>query len=182
MSKNNKTALIIGGVVVAVIAVVAVVAVVLNNNNSNNSQNATDTSSTAENASNKSTTEASNNSIVTNNNSSSSEETVLWSENGIEIKKATIEQVSEGSYNIQTVFANNTNEAVEFDNSKFKYELADGYVITPVSTTKTLEANRPRIQFAQSLSKEENSHLHLGDKLTVYYGDTVLQTTTIEKF
>lgn len=154
--KSNKP-IIIAGAAIVVAAAVAITIIAVNSNNNGANGGQTTSSTTSENS-------------------------VLWSQDGIEIKKATIEQVGEGSFNIVTVLANNTSEEVEFDNSQFRYELADGYVIKPASTTKTLEANRPYIQSAQSLSKEENSHLKLGDKVTVYYGDTKLATNTIEEF
>ena len=164
---NKKTILAICGGVVAVVAVVAIVIAVVNNNSGNNNGNNNGGSNTGN---------------VVSPDSNSDGSGLLWSENGIDIKEATIEYLGDGYFNIITVFANNNSEAVEFDNSKFRFELADGYVIKMPSSTKTLEANRPRIQFAQSLSKEENSHLNLGDTITVYYGDTLLQTTTIEEF
>ena len=157
---NKKLIASICGGVVVVAAVVAAVVVINNNNHNSGSDGSSTTSS----------------------NSKQDNSTVLWSKDGVDIKKATIEYLGEGSFNIITIFANNNDHDVEFDNSLFRYELADGYVITPPSSTKTLSAKRPYIQFAQSLSKEENSHLKVGDTLTVYYGDTKLQTTTISDF
>lgn len=157
--KNKKTAIIAIAAIIVVAAAAITTVLIINNSSKDNGSNSNQSSS-----------------------SSSSTSGSIWSKDGVELKSATLEYVGEGYYNIVTIFANNTSSDVEFDTSKLKFVLADGYELKSASTSKTLQANRSRIQFAQSLSKEENSHLHLDDTVEVYYDGVKIDTNKVKEF
>ena len=97
----------------------------------------------------------------------------------LEIKSVDVKMVGE-TPNLQIVFANNTDNDIEVDFSKLTVKLSDGTEIGNLGLMRTIEANKPYSQ--HSITIEQKYGVKLGDKVEIYYGDDLINTSEVTEF
>lgn len=110
---------------------------------------------------------------------SAAEKAALYTVNGVDITKATVEMVGD-TPNLQIVFSNTTDKDIEVDFSKLTVKLSDGTEIGNLGLTRTIEANTPYSQHAITI--EQKYGVELGDKVEIYYGDDLINTVEVTEF
>jgi hypothetical protein len=94
------------------------------------------------------------------------------------VNSVAIEMVGD-TPNLQLVFSNKTDNDVEFDLSPFRVLKDDKDEINFHLTKTTIKANTPYLQRAETASP---GSMKVGDKATIYYGETLLGTFEVGEF
>ena len=110
---------------------------------------------------------------------STEEQAALYMIGDLEIKSVDVKMVGE-TPNLQIVFANNTDNDIEVDFSKLTVKLCDGTEIGNLGLMRTIEANKPYSQ--HSITIEQKYGVKLGDKVEIYYGDDLINTSEVTEF
>ena len=108
-----------------------------------------------------------------------SEKTALYTINGVDVTKAEVEMVGE-TPNLQIIFSNSTDKDVDLDFSQLTVKLSDGTVVGNLGLTRTIEANKTYSQHAITI--EQKYGIKLGDKVEIYYGDDLINTSEVKEF
>ncbi len=89
---------------------------------------------------------------------------------GVTIKEVGLDKVNGVTWNAYAIFANASDKDVDFDTSKFEFELPDGKKYTLIPGTWELRKNHTYIQWATTALKDDfKAALNVGDKVKVYY-------------
>lgn len=109
----------------------------------------------------------------------SEQSAVLYTVNGVDVKKAEVEMVGE-TPNLQIIFSNSTDKDVDVDFSQLSIKLADGTEIRNLGLTRTIEANQTHSQHAVTI--EQKYGIKLGDTVEIYYGKDLINTSKVTEF
>ena len=103
----------------------------------------------------------------------------LYSIDGVDIVKAEVEMVGE-TPNLQIVFSNKTDKDIDVDFAKLIVKLSDGTEIGSFGEKQAIKANTPYNQHAMTI--EQKYGIKLGDKVEIYYGDDLINTSEVKEF
>lgn len=102
----------------------------------------------------------------------------LFSANGVDITSLGVEMVGD-TPNLMVVFANSTDQDVDFDLTPLKVLVNDKDEVNFHLTSKTVPANTPYLQCADTASP---GSMKVGDQAYVYYGDALLGKFDVTEF
>ena len=102
----------------------------------------------------------------------------LLTVDGADLNDLSVDMVGD-TPNLMMIFANNTDQDVTFDLSPIKVLVDDKDEVSFHLTSKTIEANTPYLQCADTASP---GSMKVGDQAYVYYGDTLLGVFEVTEF
>ena len=102
----------------------------------------------------------------------------IYLEDGVRLRDISVDMVG-STPNFMVILANENDNAVEFDCSKFELKKADGSVLKTTAGAKTLDADQSYIQWAFPVTDGEAA---VGDEISIYYGGALVAEVTVTEF
>ena len=97
---------------------------------------------------------------------------------GVDVTKISFEMVGD-TPNFMVVFSNKTDKDVDVDLTPFKIKVVDGDEVSFHLTHKEVKANTP---YSQNAFTASANTMKVGDKVSVFYGDTDLGVFEVAEF
>lgn len=97
---------------------------------------------------------------------------------GVDVTKISFEMVGD-TPNFMVIFSNKTDKDVDVDLTPFKIKVVDGDEVSFHLTHKEVKANTP---YSQNAFTASANTMKVGDKVSVFYGDTDLGVFEVAEF